>query len=453
MQVPKILWMGVLMRNRSGFFVLAWLSFVPFAAGTDAPADNSPAGPPLALAAQIDLETALQWTLQSNPNLVATRQNVRVSAEALAVARYFPTSLNPSVSIVYTPWVFEREANGESQRLDRLVEVTWAQPIELGHQQRYREQMAQASYYQTQWNVLQAELAALIQTYRLHQTALYRREKLAVAQDLNSFSERLVGTLRRQAEANQATAADVVVAEVEHQATIDQLEAARQDYVSALADLRQQIGIPSVAASAEPTGTFRVPEDRVQGSGEALVRLAQESRPEVQAAAATAANSRAALNLARGDRIPTPSIGPYYERDENGLTFYGLNLSSPIPLLNTGAPLVRQREAEYHRDCVAWEQARQLVAAQVLAVIGKWNEAQRLAERTHARFEPTRAQTERMQRLYDAGQAELLKLLQVQRRYIDTRNVELDAIWDATQAYADLLAATGGTPLLNAPPR
>jgi len=231
------------------------------------------------------------------------------------------------------------------------------------------------------------------------------------------------------------------------------LEAARQDYVSALADLRQQIGIPSVAASAEPTGTFRVPEDRVQGSGEALVRLAQESRPEVQAAAATAANSRAALNLARGDRIPTPSIGPYYERDENGLTFYGLNLSSPIPLLNTGAPLVRQREAEYHRDCVAWEQARQLVAAQVLAVIGKWNEAQRLAERTHARFEPTRAQTERMQRLYDAGQAELLKLLQVQRRYIDTRNVELDAIWDATQAYADLLAATGGTPLLNAPPR
>ena len=58
-----------------------------------------------------------------------------------------------------------------------------------------------------------------------------------------------------------------------------------------------------------------------------------------------------------------------------------------------------------------------------------------------------------MQRLYDAGQAELLKLLQVQRRYIDTRNVELDAIWETTQAYADLLAATGGTPLLSGPPK
>ena len=45
-------------------------------------------------------------------------------------------------------------------------------------------------------------------------------------------------------------------------------------------------------------------------------------------------------------------------------------------------------------------------------------------------------------------QADLLKLLQVQRRFIETRNVELDAVWQATQAYADLLAATGGTPLL-----
>ena len=147
-----------------------------------------------------------------------------------------------------------------------------------------------------------------------------------------------------------------------------------------------------------------------------------------------------------------PSLGPVYERNESGAVFYGLALSSPVPLLNTGGPLVGQREAEYHRDCVAWEQARQQVAAQVLAVLVKWNQARQAAQRTHARFEPIRTQTERMQRLYDAGQADLLKLLQVQRRFIEARNVELDTIWQTTQAYADLLAATGGTPLLNSPP-
>ncbi|MGA2258039.1 MAG: TolC family protein, partial [Thermoguttaceae bacterium] len=168
--------------------VLALLAALPFAARGEAPAENVPTAPPLALAAQIDLETALQWTLQSNPNLIATRQNLRVSAEALNVAQHFPMTLNPSVSIDYAPWVFERQANGEVQSLDRSVVATWAQPIELGHRQSYREQMARASYSQTRWNVLQVELAALIQTYRFHQTALYRREKLGIAQDLNTFS-------------------------------------------------------------------------------------------------------------------------------------------------------------------------------------------------------------------------------------------------------------------------
>ena len=198
-----------------------------------------------------------------------------------------------------------------------------------------------------------------------------------------------------------------------------------------------------------------MPEDRDPQAGtptanETLVRLAQESRPEVQAAAAAAANSRAALSLARADRIPVPSLGPVYERNETGAVFYGLALSSPVPLLNAGGPLVSQRQAEYHRDCVAWEQARQQVAAQVLAVLVKWNQARQTAQRTHARFEPIRTQTQRMQRLYDAGQADLLKLLQVQRRFIEARNVELDTIWQTTQAYADLLTATGGTPLLSA---
>ena len=150
---------------------------------------------------------------------------------------------------------------------------TWAQPIELGHRQAYREQMAKASYCQTRWNVLQAELAALIQTYRLHQTALYRREKLAVAQDLNTFNTRLVETLRRQAEANQATAADVVLAEVENQATIDQLEAAGR----ITSPPWRTFGSKSASRALRPrpnrSAVFACPKTTFTASGETLVRL------------------------------------------------------------------------------------------------------------------------------------------------------------------------------------
>ena len=73
--------------------------------------------------------------------------------------------------------------------------MTWSQPIELGHRTALRASIAQATYNQTRFAVLQAELTALVQTYRLHQTALYRRDKLKVARALVEFNERLVQTL------------------------------------------------------------------------------------------------------------------------------------------------------------------------------------------------------------------------------------------------------------------
>ena len=412
---------------------------------------REPAGAAGAPATAVDLQTALRWTLQSNPGLVTVRQNLCVSAEAIEVARRFPTSLNPTVTVNDLPWVFERQPGDGVQRLKNLVSVSWAQPIELGHRRDFRTSMAEASYCQTRWNVLQAELSALVQTYRLHQTATYRRERLAVTQRLVEFNQRLLESLRRQMEANQVTAADVVLAEVETQATAQQLETARQEYIASLTDLRQQVGMPQYAASIEPAGDLQVPQSDLPGGDEVLVRLALENRPEIRAATAQVANSRAALDLARADRIPVPSVGPAYERDESGTSFYGLAVSSPIPLLNTGAALVRQREAEYHRDCVALEQDRQQVTAQVHSVLAKWKQVGESAARTRARSEPIHLQAERMQRLFAAGQTDLVKLLQVRGRLIEAENAQLEAVWQTTQAYADLLAALGSTPLLGAP--
>ena len=61
---------------------------------------------------------------------------------------------------------------------------------------------------------------------------------------------------------------------------------------------------------------------------------------------------------------------------------------------------------------------------------------------------PIQEQTARMQRLYDAGQTDLVKLLLVRQRWIEAANTQLDATWQATQVYADLLVALGGASLL-----
>jgi len=395
----------------------------------------------------LDLETALQWTLSRNPDLVTLRRNLCISSAAVAVARRFPTSLNPTVSVDVRPWTFEPETG---QRLDTQISVSWVQPIEVGHRTGLRSAVAEAAYSQTQWNVLQAELQALVETYRTHQTAVYRRAKLDVARRLAEFNVQLLQTVHRQVNAGQVAAADLVLAEVENQSMIQRLQTGEQEYLDAVTSLRKQIGLPECGGSAVPVGALKLPEGFAATEEDNVIRIAVESHPEINAARAQVSGSHSALCLARADRIPIPSVGPVYERDETGTTFYGMVLSTPVPVLNSGKTLVWQREMEHSRDLVALEQLRLRTIARVKASLARWNQTKDLVGKVVASTEVVQPQVEKMERLYTAGQVDLLKLLQVRQRLIEAENARLDMVWQATQAYADLLAATGATPLLGA---
>ena len=401
----------------------------------------------------LDLETALQWTLSSNPDLVALRQNLCVSWAAVAVARKFPMSLNPTVSVDVRPWTFERDTGGGARQLDTQITVSWLQPIELGHRRFRRSAIAQAAYTETQWNIVQAELLALVQTYRLHQTATYRRDKLRVAQQLAEFNVHLLEVVRRQVEAAQLSPADLVLAEVENQSMVQRLQTAQQEYLDALTELRKQIGLPQYAGSAVPAGELKLPVGVPPADEEHLAQIALASHPEINAARPRVAASHAAWGLARVERIPVPSVGPVYESDESGTTFYGLAVSTPVPLLNSGRTLVYQQEMEHSRDLVALEQLCVRTIARVRASLVRWNQTKDLVAKIDASTDAIQGEAKKMERLYSAGQTDLLKLLQVRQRLIEAENARLDLAWQATQAYADVLAAAGAAPLLaSAPP-
>jgi outer membrane protein, heavy metal efflux system len=409
----------------------------------------------------LPLETALEWTLSTNPELITQRQNLPVSAEAIQVARRFPTSINPTFSLTVQPWVFEPVPGDGVQNLETLVSVQWMQPIELGHRRSFRTSIAQSEYSLTRWQILQAELQALVQTYRLHQTAMYRQERFRVAIDLDEFNHKLLDALKRQMEANQVPAADVVLAEVETQLTSQEEAIARQEYVTAVAELRQQMGLSQHPGWIEPVGDLKLPAGLAAEDEASLIEMAISCRPEVRAAQAQVSASQAAIGLARADMIPIPEIGPVYEKDESGVSFYGFAISTPIPIINAGRTNVWQKEAEYHRDAVALQQVRQKISLQVKAAMVRWRHVQQLVKQTNLLTETTRTQAERMDRLFQAGQADLVKLFEVRRRLIEASNSQLDSLWQATQTYADLLGSLGATPLLgsmsdqspeNAPP-
>jgi cobalt-zinc-cadmium efflux system outer membrane protein len=417
----------------------------------------------------ISLQAALYGALTSNPDLVTLRQGnaLAISAEAVEVARHFPTTLNPTLWMDYRPITLVPTgtfgsgtpggghaglpgANGFYHYGQNYIYVSLRQPFELGHQTTHRYRIAQAAYDQQKWIVVQAELTALVQTYRFFQTAAYRREKFQLARDLAKFNDQLLEALLRRMGTSAALAADVALARVESRATRQQIKAAQQDYLTALADLRNQVGIPEQAGAIEPLGEFTLPPYIPPLDEQAMVTEALQNRPDIRASNAQIAGTHSAVDLAKGDRIPSPVFGPQYEMDEAGVQYLGFVLIVPLPVWNNGKPLVLQREAEHRRAVVAFQQAQQRAVAQVRAAVAKWNGARELLSDSTGLSADLKKEVDVLDRLFEGGQTDLTKLMQARQRLIQLENSRLDAVWAATQAQADLLLALGIPDLINA---
>jgi cobalt-zinc-cadmium efflux system outer membrane protein len=425
-------------------------------------ADLQAAAAPSVGGQSISLQAALYGAITSNPDLVTLRQGnaMAASAEAVEVARHFPTTLNPTLWIDYRPITLVPNGTFGTQSVSHhnsgfyhygqnYIYISLRQPIELGHQTTHRYHIAEAAFDQQKWVVVQAELTAMVQTYRFFQTAAYRREKYRLSQQLADFNDRLSQSLQKRMEANQVQAADVALARVESRATRQLVKAARQDYLTALTDLRNQIGIPDQAAAVEPLGEFTLPPYIPPIDEQVMIQEALSSRPDIHAANALVNGTHSAVRLAKGDRIPTPVIGPQYAMDEAGVQYIGFVLISPLPVWNSGKPLVLQREAEHRRAVVAYQQAQQRAVAQVRAAVAKWNGATELVNDSAGLSKELDKEVDTIDRLFDAGQADLTKLMQARQRLIQLENAELDAVWQATQAQADLLLALGAPSLIH----
>ena len=421
---------------------------------------------PLPGAQSLSLQQALYGALTSNPDLVALRTGnpAQASAEAVEVARHFPVTLNPTVFIDYRPitlipnGTFGSGSNvGSGNKNGGFYHngqgyflIALRQPLEFGHQTTHRYAIARANYSQVQWQVVQAELTSLIQTYRFFQTAAYRREKLRVAEQLADFNEKLLATLERRLKANQAQSADVALAKVESRATRQQARAARQDYVTALTDLRNQVGIPETAAEIEPLGEFAIPSAIPMLDEQALIDSALSCRPDLHAAQSAIEAASAAVRLAQGDRIPSAVLGPQYVQDEAGIQYIGLNFIPTLPLANNGKPLVRQRQAEQRRAIINYQQVQQRVVAQVRSAVAKWNGASGLVGDSSNLTQELGGEVASLERLFENGQTDLTRVQQARQRLIQLENAQLDALWAATQAQADLLLALGVPSMIQA---
>jgi cobalt-zinc-cadmium efflux system outer membrane protein len=388
----------------------------------------------------LSADAAIRWALQYNPEIAALRQQRGIAAAGIVIARTYP--FNPiwdaTVSAAMGP---------EVAGITNVVPITSAVKVELElhHQRRIREQAAAAALSRTEWEVANQELTLAVRVLRAFDTVVYRFRKRQVALyavDLNQKAAQQVEDFAKPGNKG-ITAVDVDVIHAELQAARGQLAPATTALVTAWQDLYKALGL--TRGSFDLLGGFEVPQ-RVEDDADQMLQAAKERRPDLRARQLAVNEADARVRLEIANRFGNPAIGNYSEVTESRGTFVGVAFTMPLPVLNTHRGEIQQREVERTRAALELRQNEVTVEQDLRAALARLEQARRWVDTYHREIVPSLEKTLKdVQTLFDnrAPGADLVRLIDVQRKLVTARDLELDAIFELRQALADLAAAVG----------
>jgi outer membrane protein TolC len=377
---------------------------------------------------------AVRFALQNNPMLQAVREQRGFAQGALVIARTYP--YNPITQFNF----LGATGDGVTNAFVQAHKVTL--DVELFGQRRFRQQAAFATLTRTEWDIATQELVVAIAANRAFNTVLYRQRKLEVLEDTITLNERTVEQVKKLVDLGRLRPADLVVARTELDAARAQLGQGRTAVAFARADLRRQFGTFDDTFAVKGDLDLPLPTTEF----EVLATAARETRPDLQSRKIGVTEAQARLRLQIADRYGNPNFGPIYEFNETRNAFYGAQVGGPIPLFNKKTGEIMQAEAVYARAIADVRQFEIQSMQDVQAALARLTEAQRWAERYTAEVLPNlRQAVTDMNKLLAQNEpgVDVLKVIGVQRNYLTAFSTYLDALFEVSQARADLAAGVG----------
>src|SRR5262249_6247073 len=300
---------------------------------------------------------------------------------------------------------------------------------------------------------------------QLYFAALYQRGLRELAHRTAQLNDELLQITERRFKAGRASAADLGPVRVEHDSAPQQGRLAGLTYPNGLFTLRRQLNLPDDAPLDLEGSLIDYVWHPVTGAelakltgecagfteaagGEALAAQLAGGRPDVLAAHANFEQARANLGLARASRVPNLMIGPFHEHDTGAVQSYGFQAQIEIRVVNTGRPLVRQREAELRQRQVAFEQLEAKARVEARTALERYEQARVLCEQTR----PSGGQQQlpgelsKLEEEFKKGEIDILRISQARNSLIQFRRTYLDSLNELAQAAAALTAATGLPP-------
>jgi outer membrane protein TolC len=389
-------------------------------------------------------QAAVLWTLQNNPELMALRQQHGIAAAAIVIAETYP--FNP----VWESRV--RYATGpESAAVTNVVptENSVMLEVECRGQGGYRRQEASAALARTDWDIANQELTFAVRAVRAFNAILYRQRKIELIRDNLTLTEQAAEQIRRLL-GTKFHAADQIQIQTELADVRSQLPPGRLALESARYDLRRLLGV--LAEDVLLTGELTPLPGELDSVRLTQAALAQ--RPDLRGRQSAVAEAQARLRLEVANRLGNVTVGPNFEQDPTNISMVGVQFLVPLPVLNTHRGLVEQRQAERVRATLDLRQTEVLVQQDVQAALARLQNARAWLDTYQKEVRPSLERNlDAIRKLWLEGEpgVDVLRVIDVQRKLLRARDAELDALFEVTQAEADLAAAVGDPALVVGP--
>ena len=282
--------------------------------------------------------------------------------------------------------------------------------------------------------------------------AALQRAQLDLARELLDFgrqTEQLDQTRFRAGAISEAELARAQVAAQEAEQAVDLAEQA---------DRAGRAQVAFLLAVRGPLPAFRVDPELLEqaarlgiapGDAGALFETAAQARPDLRALERQEARARAALDLARRQRIPEVTLSAQYAQEGNGGSAVTpptvtVGASLPVPIFYRQQGEVQRAEADLRTQAVQREKAAAQLASEVVTAYGAFAASRKLVDRMRGGLLERAQRARDLTRIqYEKGAARLFELLDAQRAFAQVRAEYLQDLHDLWLNLFKLEAAVG----------
>jgi len=372
----------------------------------------------------LTIDDAVRAAVTRNPELSALRLEEEVARGQLQKAE-LPLSSNPVIES-YTSRKQKLPEEGSGSVTNYGVRLL--QEFEVAGQRGVRIEVAQKNLARIGLEIKDRERVLRYEVRNAFATALAFKERTDLMREVVRLKEELLDLTKTKYEAGEVSALEVNLAEVEASKARSDLIAAERSFGESRLAL---LGTMGAGTEALPPIEGQLAPEVTTVPGKDSLRQVLEERPDVKAAVVEMERSNRADALIRREAIPNPSLGGFYNRDEQR-NEVGVILSVSIPIFD-------RKQAQKREARARMEQARIRRAGLGLAV-------EREFEQEYANLGSSLRQLSVYKKEILAKSLENLDLLNLAFKegkisFFDVRLAQRDAI-DLRIAYLDTLLRT-----------